>query len=259
MLRTTVEEPSRATDSTPPKMQFSLRTLLLMPLATGCAFAVLFAKPAAVCLLELNAAALLLPAVLATVIVYGSSSKRAFCIGALFPAGALCYFTVTTLIQFLLPLNWPVDSGILASYRWTFAAFWLASLIGGILCMGIRWMLDRPAAPVYSKSLRALGQAIFAVLLLVLVLGGPIIGQIGIAAGWWGTGIGMPVPTTASYANPYSSPPTYSSSTAAPVPVPYAPTVVAPSAPVQAPSGASGAPITPDNPAPPSPAGEGSR
>jgi hypothetical protein len=80
-------------------MQFSLRTLLLVPLAVACVFAVLLAKPAAVALLELFVISLVLPAVLTVIIVYGSGCKRAFCIGALFPVGALWFLSAIYLVE----------------------------------------------------------------------------------------------------------------------------------------------------------------
>ncbi len=196
------EEEKLAADAAPPKMQFSLRTLLLLPVAVACALAALFTKPPSVAVVELLLIAFLLPAALTATIVYGKGYTRAFCIGALFPAGALFLFSVMEFYGvlssiFVMP---GMDLNVLRQLQCSFDGAWLAAVLCGCLCVGLRWLLQRPAAGDGSARRHSSGRAIFLLLLILLVLSGPIIGRIGISAGWWGPGAPVPVATMTPYA-----------------------------------------------------------
>jgi hypothetical protein len=75
-----------AVDS-PPPFQFGIRSLLWATLVTARACAVLFPMPAEFAIPLMFAISMGLPVVLTTIIIYGSSYQRTFCIGAMFPAG----------------------------------------------------------------------------------------------------------------------------------------------------------------------------
>jgi hypothetical protein len=192
------EEKPAAADGAPPRMQFSLGTLLLLPVVAGCALAVLFTKPPNVAAAELFVIAFLLPAALTGGIVYGKGYTRAFCIGALFPVGVLFCLCTIEFIGMLSPPAWDFDVKSLFTLQCLFGGGWLAAIICGCLCIGIRWLSLRPAVADGSIRQHGWGRAIFVLLLVLLVLSGPIVGRIGISLGWWKLDAQSP--------NPYSSP-----------------------------------------------------
>jgi hypothetical protein len=166
-------------------MQFSQRTLLLLPLVLVCVLAVLFTKPANIAFVELLVISFLLPAVLTVTLVYGKGYTRSFCIGALFPAGALCFWSTLILITLGDARRLTVETDYFFFIQCLFGGGWLAGIVIGFLCMTFRWFLCPPGAPIESNHRRGWVQAIFILLLVLLVLSGPIVAQVGISAGWW--------------------------------------------------------------------------
>jgi hypothetical protein len=214
---TTVEDKPAAGDAAPLKMQFSLGTLLVLPVVVGCALAVLFTKPSDVAGVELLAIGLLLPAGLSGGIVYGKGYTRAFCIGALFPAGAIFYLCTLEFTNVLVAQAWNFNANSFG-FQCLFGGGWLAAVISGCLCVGIRWLALGSAAADGSTRRHRWGTAIFVLVLALLILSGPIVGRIGYSLGWWSPDTPPPPglfslpPTTA----PYSSTGYYAPSTAYP-------------------------------------------
>lgn len=202
----TDQEQAPVADFAPPKMQFSLRTLLLLPVIAACVLSLFFGKPPNLIAMELALVTLILPAVLTTIVVYGQGYKRAFCIGALAPTGVLYLWSTYLLLTFTL-YRGPVDDQIFPAFRWFYGLGWIAAIVSGFICMGFRWILERPAAQPDSKTRRGWFQLVFIVLLLLLLLSGPIIGQVGMRLGWWEAGTAASQnPTVTFYASPAPPP-----------------------------------------------------
>jgi hypothetical protein len=166
------ERPNDESGTAPSGIQFSLRALLLLPVLIGAVCAVLFATPPAVAVLQLMVASLVLPAALTTVVIYGKGYKRTFCIGALFPSGALFLGVLVTAPGLLF--GWPTDG--VDEVRWFIVATWSAAVFSGLVCMGVRWSIET------NRPLCRLG---LGALMVLLLLAGPIIGRIGVYEGWW--------------------------------------------------------------------------
>ena len=183
------------------RIQFSLSTLLLLPVFVAGAYAVLFATPPAVVLPELLIVSFILPALLATVVIYGKSYARTFCIGALFPAGALwlyCAMWIMTMVPVPESMN---SSDVARGLRWSVVEALSAAVLSGLLCMALRW------STAGGRQWRRLA---LVVVLALLLFSGPILGKIGVHRGWWAAEpVTVPAPpaygTTSapsSYANP---------------------------------------------------------
>jgi hypothetical protein len=240
----------------PPRIQFSLGTLLLLPVAVGCALAVLFTKPINVAAKELYVIALLSPAGLTSGIVYGKGYTRAFCIGALFPAGALFLLNA---LQFTDMFYGQVQtSDVSFTLQCLFGGGWLAAIVSGCLCMGIRWFTLGSAAADGSTRRHGWGRAILTLFLVLLILSGPILGRIGISLGWWKADApslnpyAPPVPSAAPYIAPTTTYPStpYTAPTTGYYPVPT---------PVPDPSGADASTSSSPGPLPVSPPPSGSK
>jgi hypothetical protein len=203
------EEKPAAAVSAPPKMQFSLGTLLLLPVVVGCALAVLFTKPPNVAAVELFVIGFLLPVVLTGGIVYGKGYMRAFCIGAVFPAGALFYVWVVEISTVLMTASWEFDSNSVFTLQRLFGSAFVAAVVSGSVCVVI-YCLSLPAvAAGGSARRRGWGRMIVILLLILLVLSGPVVGRIGIALDWWkAESPSLPAIVTppVTYQGPYASP-----------------------------------------------------
>ncbi len=125
-------------------MTFRLRTLLAAVAAIGIAVYLLLAAPARVA-----APGLILVAVASTIgftagIVYGRNKVRAFCIGALFPAGATIAALTWLLSAWLLAenrgladlLNYFEKSA--PAFRLWSGACWALQVLGGLLTIAVR-------------------------------------------------------------------------------------------------------------------------
>jgi hypothetical protein len=167
-----------------PKMQFSLGTLLLLPVIAGCAMAVMFTKPPSIAAVELLVIEFLLPSALTAGIIYTTGYKRAFCIGALLPVGPLWIYCVFAIFSFASLQTWDLNANSV-NYQWVFGGSWLASVISGCVCLSIRWLALSSNAADGSARRHGWGRAILIALFILLVLSGPIIGRIGISVGWW--------------------------------------------------------------------------
>ena len=133
----------------PPRFQFSLGTLFWITTVTAIMFAVSFRVPAVVAIpLMLFISVALLPAVWTTVIVYGRGYQRSFSIGAVFPSGVLMFFAFfATLDRGMSFYRWNSRSEEDFWFRVVVFGFWLSSLLVGVVCMGVRRLVEkRPAS-----------------------------------------------------------------------------------------------------------------
>lgn len=129
----------------PPRFQFGLSTLFWITTATAIVFAVSFRVPAVVAIpLMLFVSVALLPAMWTTVIVYGCGYQRTFSIGAMFPSGMLMVFAFfATLDRGMSFYRWNSPSEDDFWFRIVMFGFWLSSVVVGLTCMGIRWLVEK--------------------------------------------------------------------------------------------------------------------
>ena len=131
-----------------PPFQFGLLAVFILTSAAGVACAVLFVAPTYVAAPVLTCWAMAYPAVLTTFLVYGGSVQRSFCIGALFPAGALMVYTSFGLFVVFYNGDW----GQFLEYfgvRYSILVVALSALSGivGLVCVGVRrWIVGRHSA-----------------------------------------------------------------------------------------------------------------
>ena len=125
----------------PPRFQFSLRTMFWVTTGTAIICAVSFPMPAVIAMPLMLLISVALPAVLTTVIIYGRSYQRTFCIGAMFPS---CIFLLMIpygsmgLFRFGVT-NAQDDIG----FRLVVLGFWVSSLLIGGVCVGVRRLVEK--------------------------------------------------------------------------------------------------------------------
>jgi hypothetical protein len=128
-----------------PFLQFSLGTMFWITTATAIACAVLFPMPTVVAVPLILLISVALPAVLTTVIIYGRSYQRTFCIGALFPSGI---FLLMVPYGGMTPFRFGSPGGEDFWFRIVVCGFWVSSLLIGGVCVGVRRLVEkRPASP----------------------------------------------------------------------------------------------------------------
>jgi hypothetical protein len=109
---------------------------------TAIVCALLFRVPAEIAIpIMLFISVAVLPAVWTTIIVYGRGYRRTFGIGAIFPSGA---FLLVVLVAFNVPFpHWGSRSEDDFWLRFVIFAFWVSSLLVGVVCMGVRRLVER--------------------------------------------------------------------------------------------------------------------
>jgi len=129
-------------------LQFSLRTIFIVTTGSCVAFAGLFGPPWAA---VVTACSLLLaiPIALTTIAIYSSGYRRTFCIGAMFPAGAMVFSGLPNLILTFMLYRVPSFQGrALLGYddrvRIAIAVgvATVAILASGVLAVGVRWLVE---------------------------------------------------------------------------------------------------------------------
>ena len=132
--------------------QFSLRTLFLLTACVAVALSVLFGLPNVLAVPTIFCLVISLPALLGIVIVHGSSYQRAFCFGALFPAGLMLY-SFGWFLGYLLIGEAGVTSrdisgwieladSLAPRFRVSVGLTWILSILNGALCVVVRWLLE---------------------------------------------------------------------------------------------------------------------
>ena len=175
------EQPTAGTPEAPQtRGQYSLRTLLLLPVVAGVLFSLLFASPSPVIALELIALGTVMPGVLLVMAIFGQGAMRAFSIGALFPVGSLFIVSLMLLLSqsdTSDPWLWFPGQGSIETMQRLFDVCCTLAIVTGLSCVGVRWALVSP---------RGWRQLLVVAILLLLILSGPIVDQIGQMRGWWG-------------------------------------------------------------------------
>ncbi len=88
-----------------------------------------------------------LPAVWTTIIVFGRGYQRAFAIGAMFPAIVLAFFAVIMIGDARIlsdegPRWWRANDEFYM-LRLVLLFCWASDIVVGLVCMGVRWALER--------------------------------------------------------------------------------------------------------------------
>ncbi len=133
------------------QFQFSVLGLLLFTLAVACSLALLVVAPAMIAVPGIIFLAVAVPAVLTVGIVHGHGAMRTFCIGALFPTGALLYCSswmfVLALVEpdeFASFSDWlEFSENVGHPFRVYAGTAWILSVIVGCICVGARRLLQR--------------------------------------------------------------------------------------------------------------------
>ncbi len=118
--------------------------------ATAIVCAVLFPMPIAIAIPLILLISVALPAVLTTIIIYGRSYQRTFCIGAMFPAGIfLLMIPFGSIGLFRWGSSGGDDFGVLVV-----GGFWISNLLIGGVCVGVRRLVEkRPASPPHQGTI----------------------------------------------------------------------------------------------------------
>ena len=123
-----------------PRFQFGLATLFWIMTGTAIVCAVLFPMPLVVAIPLILFISVALPAVLTTVIIYGHSYQRTFCIGAMFPSGVfLLMIPYGSMGLFRFGLNGEDDFWL----RLVVFGFWVFCVVVGLVCMGVRRLVEK--------------------------------------------------------------------------------------------------------------------
>lgn len=126
--------------------QFSLRSIFVVTTVAAIVLTLLFQVPDPLAVPVLLFATIAFPAVLVTILIYGSGYQRTFSIGALFPLTILLLLLVFAQSGVFASsaLTLPFDEPVL--FRTSVGAFWLSSVVIGLLCVATRWELERDRA-----------------------------------------------------------------------------------------------------------------
>ncbi len=143
---------TRALPEVPPRFQFGLFSLFLVTTAAAATCSLTFSMPAAVAIPLFVLFSVILTAVLITVIIYGRSYQRTFCVGAVVPFGVL--LVTLAFAGIILFLDGPSPRADSFSSRLVVVAFWLSSPVVGGICVGVRRLVEkRPASPPGEGSI----------------------------------------------------------------------------------------------------------
>jgi hypothetical protein len=147
--------PTRIPPKAPrPFLQFGMGTVLWITTATAVVCAVVFRVPVEFAIPLILFISVALPAVLTTVIIYGRSYQRTFCVGAMFPSVSLPLIIVFGGMN-VTPYHWNLNGFEDFSFRMTVFAFWVSGLLVGGLCVGVRRLVERQ--PTSAPALGRIG------------------------------------------------------------------------------------------------------
>ncbi|MGO9110508.1 MAG: hypothetical protein ACLP9L_14900 [Thermoguttaceae bacterium] len=106
--------------------------------ATAIVCAMTFSMPEMVAVPLFVLFSVVLTAVLITIIIHGGSYERTFCIGAVVPFGVLL---VSLAFGGVVFIDGPSRLNFLA-FRLAVVGSWVSSLLVGVICMGVRRLLE---------------------------------------------------------------------------------------------------------------------
>jgi hypothetical protein len=144
-MSTNQDSPEEPQTPIPPRFQFGLSTMFWITTATAIVCALSFTIPADFAIpIMLFISFAVLPAVWTTVIIYGCGYQRTFGIGAVFPSGIL-----VLMIPFgrLGPFGFGGMGREEFVIRLLMLGFWVSSLLVGVVCMGVRRLVERRQPP----------------------------------------------------------------------------------------------------------------
>jgi hypothetical protein len=136
--------------------RFSLRTLFAATAAVGALLAAAVVENKLAITAITLVAATVLPPVLMTAAIRGRGCLRSFCLGALIPAGLMCWFVSQEAARYMSPINAsPMGARHLTGLlyftsfceafsfrvRYVAFAFGLASLVAGLAAAATHWLL----------------------------------------------------------------------------------------------------------------------
>ncbi len=131
-----------------PFLQFGLGRVFWITTATAVVCAVAFRMPVEFAIPAIVFICVAFPAVLTTVVIYGRSYQRTFCIGALFPSVLLPLIIVFGGLNSPL-YRWNLNAADDLLVRMAAGAFWAWSLLVAGLCVGVRRLVERrPTSPL---------------------------------------------------------------------------------------------------------------
>jgi len=140
--------PASRPPQSPPWFQFGLSTLFWITTATAVVCALVFQMPSGISLpVMVFISVAVLPAMWTTIIVFGRGYQRAFGIGAIFPAMVLLFFGIVLIgeariLSFEGP-GWGQANNDFSTIRLVFLLCWTSDIAVGLVCMGVRWALER--------------------------------------------------------------------------------------------------------------------
>jgi hypothetical protein len=124
------------------RFQFGIGTMLSITTVTAIVCALLFRIPVVFAIpIMLFIGTAVLPALWTTVVVFGRGYQRAFGIGALFPSAAFLLLFVVYVIAGPMPRFGSANEDDFF-IRLLICAFWLSSVLVGLLCIGVRRLVE---------------------------------------------------------------------------------------------------------------------
>jgi len=132
--------------------------MLWVTLISAILCAVLFPMPVEFAIPIMMLASVAFPAVLTTVIIYGGSYQRTFCIGAIFPSG-IFLLTVPYGAMSMFRMGFPGGDDF--GFRLMIFAYWVfCGLVGANWVGGRRAVEKRPASQPNGESIRPAARAV---------------------------------------------------------------------------------------------------
>ena len=148
-MSTNQDSPEEPQTPNPPRFQFGIAALLWVMLISALVLTIVLRLPSVVAIPVILFISMgVLPAVWTTLIIYGRGYRRTFGIGAMFPAGICLFFAlIETLVHGPNFYRWSSPSAILGvdefAFRFEFCGFWASSLLVGVVCMGVRRLVEK--------------------------------------------------------------------------------------------------------------------
>ena len=138
----TEERDSTASPEAPHRPpQFSLFSMFVVTTAVAAVCSLVFSMPAVVAVPLLVLFSVTLAAVLITVVIYGRSYQRTFCIGAVVPFGVLLLSLGFGGIVIVMDGPGPRGDGFWC--RLGLVGVWVSSIFVGAICVGVRRLVEK--------------------------------------------------------------------------------------------------------------------
>ncbi len=132
------------------RMQFGLGTMMAFTAVVAVASSLMFRLPSSVATPLLALLTIALPVTLTAVVIYGRGYWRTFCIGALFPSGAMLVCTSLMLLIHSISAyqnslsSWAEFTEKVGPYYRPYVGVgWLSSVLMGLLSVLVRYLTER--------------------------------------------------------------------------------------------------------------------